>query len=173
MICISGTHSTGKTTLLQELSKEFPDLVIVPSTTRQIQSKGFKINEQGGDDTQLGIVSLDIINILSNRRRFCLCDRGILDTYIYTLYLFEQGQVSKVVLDYVEFLYKRYILDYSLIIYLVPEFSIVEDGVRSVNLSFQTRIFELFEEVIKELPIFKVTGTVEQRVSLIKTIICQ
>ena len=71
--------------------------------------------------------------------------------------------------NYSEYHNRRY-NRYDHIFYLVPEFSLEDDGVRSTNLKFRDDIVDLFDHYIKEykIPVTKLTGTVEQRLNKIK-----
>ena len=48
---------------------------------------------------------------------------------------------------------------------LTPEFGIVDDGVRSIDVGFRDEIADLFEQYITtaSIPVISLTGTVEER----------
>ena len=176
-ILITGTHSTGKSTLLEELKKqeEFKDFKFIGGVTREAKSYGIDINEQGGDDTQLFCICSDVLNLLKNKKSDIVFDRSIIDTLIYSRYLFREGQISRSTMKIVYDLYLKYLNSFNFIFWLRPEFEIKYDGVRSINKEFQDGIDQLFDEEFfgKELVPVILTGTVEERIKQIKDKVCQ
>jgi len=169
-IAFTGAQSTGKTTLLKELKRDselslkydFRDEI-----TRRMQKKGLSINEGGNDITQLLIMNSHIKNSLIDN---VIMDRCALDGLVYTDWMSRKGKVQQWVLQYADNVFKMLIDRYDHIFYLVPEFDIEDDGVRSTDIDFRNEIVELFEKYIKviDIPVIKLTGTVEQRLNKIK-----
>jgi nicotinamide riboside kinase len=164
-IAISGSHSTGKSTVMDAL-KQIPDIAnrftFKGEVLRSLKKQGIKINELGTDDTQLLVVSkfLEYYTLQDT-----ILDRCALDGLVYTAYLYEKGQVKKSTLKIAEAVFEN--LKYDIYFYIAPEFDIVHDGIRSDNTEFRTRIAELFEEYMESYKIVPVrlSGTVENRVS--------
>ena len=165
-IAISGSHSTGKSTVINSL-KEIPSItarfVFKGEILRDIKKMGININEYGTDDTQRLVMSkfLEYSTI-----RNSILDRCALDGLVYTAYLFEKGQVKKSTLKIAEAIFEN--VKYDIYFYIAPEFEMVPDGTRSENAEFRTRVAELFEEymeVYKITPI-RLTGDVAQRVMI-------
>jgi nicotinamide riboside kinase len=97
-------------------------------------------------------------------------DRCALDGLVYTDWMCRKGKVQQWVLQYADNVFKMLIDRYDHIFYLVPEFDIEDDGVRSTDIDFRNEIVQLFEKYIKaiDIPVIKLTGTVEQRLNKIK-----
>lgn len=171
-ILITGTHSTGKSTLLNELKRhsEFSSFKFIGGVTREAKSFGIDINEQGGEDTQLFCICNDVLNLLKNRENDVIFDRSIIDTYIYSKYLFLRGQISRTIMIIIRDIYLKYINSFDFIFWLRPEFEISDDGVRSINRDFQIDIDQLFEEefLLREIDQIILSGTVEERINKIK-----
>jgi nicotinamide riboside kinase len=168
-ITFTGTHSTGKTTLLNELKNMdcFKDYTFCDEITRKIQRSGEKINEQGTDSTQLKIMDSHINNLQFNKS---IMDRCILDGFVYTKYLATIGQIKNDdVMEYAKYAMLTHINNYDKIFYLVPEFGLVDDGVRSSNTKFQDDVLKIFDSTIKHynIPVINIRGTVEQRMRTI------
>ena len=169
-IAFTGAQSTSKTTLLKELKRD-PDLSLKydfrDEITRRMQKKGLSINEGGNDITQLLIMNSHIKNSLIDN---VIMDRCALDGLVYTDWMSRKGKVQQWVLQYADNVFKMLIDRYDHIFYLVPEFDIEDDGVRSTDIDFRNEIVELFEKYIKaiDIPVIKLTGTVEQRLNKIK-----
>ena len=164
-IAFTGAQSTGKTTLLQAVksNEEFRyKYEFIDEITRRMVKKGLKINEAGGNTTQLLIMNEHIKNLLYQN---VIMDRCVLDGVVYTDWLHWEGKVEKWVWEYAKNVFDHYVNQYDVIFYLKPEFDIVDDGVRSVDISFRDEIVQRFERYIKHVrvPIVTLSGTVEQR----------
>ena len=164
-VSFTGAQSTGKTTLLEAIKQnegfrytyEFIDEI-----TRRMIKKGLKINEDGGNTTQLLIVNEHIKNTLYTD---AIMDRCIIDGVVYTEWLWREGKVERWVLEYAENVFNYYKDRYDYIFYLKPEFDIVADGTRSINTKFRDEIVDLFEKYIEKVnvPVIYLTGSVEER----------
>lgn len=171
-LTFTGTHSTGKTTLLNELKtmEKFNDFVFEEEITRKLQRQGFDINEAGGDETQQRIMDAHLDN---TKHEKCVLDRCSLDGIVYTHYLYMKNQISvdvfKTAFDIFLNTYKLY--DYMF--YLKPEFEIVDDNVRSTNKDFQKDIEKLFDSYIENfnIKVHYITGSVEDRIKQIREIV--
>jgi nicotinamide riboside kinase len=164
-IAFTGAQSTGKTTLLQAVksNEEFRyKYEFIDEITRRMVKKGLKINEAGGNTTQLLIMNEHIKNLLYQN---VIMDRCVLDGVVYTDWLHWEGKVQTWVWEYAKNVFDHYVNRYDVIFYLKPEFDIVDDGVRSVDISFRDEIVQRFERYIKhvKVPIVTLSGTVEQR----------
>lgn len=169
-IAISGVQCTGKSTVLKEL-KRIPELSgyeFVFEGIRNLRDK-IKINEDGNDDTQIVIANFHKTNL---QKENVVLDRCMLDCYAYTLYSYQNGMISKETFDKVTAIYRETISQYDVILYLRPEFEMVEDGVRSLNKEFRDKVLENFESLIKDLKnVVILTGSVENRVNQFKALI--
>lgn len=169
-LAFTGAQSTGKTTLLKELKRD-PELSLKydfrDEITRRMQKKGLSINESGNDITQLLIMNSHIKNTLIDN---VIMDRCALDGLVYTDWMYRKGKIQQWVIEYADNVFKMLIDRYDYIFYLVPEFDIEDDGVRSTDIDFRNEIVILFEQYIKawNIPVIKLTGTVEQRLNKIK-----
>jgi nicotinamide riboside kinase len=178
-ILITGTHGTGKSTLLEAL-KQLPELQsfqFIGGVTRSIKEKGLQINEDGDWRTQLYCASIDIQNLLDNENKDVVYDRSVIDTYIYTKYLLSQN-INNIYLtrvrDVTKILCTVLEVQFDLILWLRPEFKLEDDGVRSQSIDFQRGVDYLFLEFFKDfhlLNVYTVSGSVEERVKYIKRVI--
>ena len=169
-LAFTGAQSTGKTTLLKELKRDSKlslEYDFRDEITRRMQKKGLSINESGNDITQLLIMNSHIKNTLIDN---VIMDRCALDGLVYTDWMYRKGKIQQWVIEYADNVFKMLIDRYDYIFYLVPEFDIEDDGVRSTDIDFRNEIVILFEQYIKacNIPVIKLTGTVEQRLNKIK-----
>ena len=171
-IAITGAQSTGKSTLLKYL-KEDSDLnqfEFIDELTRKIAAKGININEQGSNMSQIFTVTIHAENIVKNN---FISDRCALDGLVYTRWLFDQGKVDQWIMDYALGVAKEVLPKYDYIFYLVPEFPIEDDGVRSADEQFRKEIVQLFEYYIDRfrLKVYQLSGSVEDRGKSFKRIL--
>jgi len=169
---ICGPHSSGKSTLLEQLSAtpEFSDIEVLPEITRTIKEQGYEINEKGTLDTQILVMAAHMQNLLI-RKRF-IVDRTLIDGLCYTKFL--RNNSVKTIPDwfvgYCESLVNTYIPMYTKLFYIPAEIPVHDDGVRSTDKHFHDSIVTLFEDQIEYLSekypkkIVTITGSVKQRV---------
>lgn len=168
IIALTGAHSTGKTTLLEELKKNsnFKGYNFITELTRNIAKQGYKINEEGSNLTQISIMELHLCNLTYKNS---IMDRCFLDGIVYTDYLYQKNRVSLDIFNKCLLLFQQNIKKYDRLFYIVPEVSLVEDGVRSPSLMFRQDIIKLFEFYIDfyRLPVINIFGNLEERVNQI------
>lgn len=168
-IGITGAQSVGKTTLLNALRSEklFHNYTICDEVTRRVKGYGLPINEDGTDVTQRLIMNEHIYNVFMFDNM--LTDRTALDGLVYTTYLYKQNQVGITTLRHVRTVFDKIWSEYDHVFYIEPEFDIVDDGVRSIDISFRNEIAELFELTIEKerLSMHCVSGSVRNRVNTI------
>lgn len=174
IISFTGTHSTGKTTLLQKMQndEEFKHYKFYKQITRKLAREGFSINERGNDQTQYNILHSHYQNLFDDNSNKIL-DRCYLDGVVYTYYLYKNKQVTKSILKLALQQFKKYICEYDIIFYLTPEFDIKYDGIRSTNTQFRDEIKHIFDMFINKynITVYSISGNVQQRYSKLKQII--
>lgn len=158
-ICLSGTHSTGKSTLLESLKElqkqnhlQLKDIVFLPSPTREANSHGLGINDEKNveyDDTQIYCLSQDLLHIFQTQSFDVISDRGILDTYVYSKYFAQRDKLSHWVIDSIQLHFERFIPLYTHIVYFDTDIPLVADGQRSEDLEFRDEIQKEFEHTFK------------------------
>jgi nicotinamide riboside kinase len=181
----SGAQSTGKSTLLDLIEKQFGDrLIYFPEITRQLRSKGFTINEDGDDKTQRAIINqhednMDVANVITAGTNYLtpksvVMDRCIWDGVIYTNWLYHEDEekVSKETLDYAYETFDLLIGGYDCIFYTDPtDVKLVDDGERSSSKTFRDQIIEMFEnsiiEVSRHTEVVRLKGSIDKRMKTI------
>ncbi len=164
LIGFTGAQCTGKTTLLNLLKDKLcgnkwieshdgvyrDEWNFVPEVTRKVMREGLKINESGDDITQLFILKEHLQNhIITSKNEKWILDRCILDGYVFTRWLYEQGSVEKWVLNYACNLLSMLGERLDLILYTEPDdIPIEDDGERSINVQFRKDIVDIYEEII-------------------------
>lgn len=169
-IVFSGTHGTGKTTLLNVLKNQtslINSYEFITEVSRTLQKEGkVRINENGDDQSQYAI-ALKNYEIYSSYKNF-ISDRSLLDVMCYTKYLYDHKRCSKKCLIFIEQLFKQ--CNYDIIFYIEPEFDLVTDGVRSSNIIFRDEVKNCFRYYINKfnIKVIKISGTIDERLKIIK-----
>lgn len=176
-----GTQGTGKTTLLEAARKDeaFKDFQFCTEIVRDlVKKKNLSINESGNAKSQK--VFFDAYNKILNKNGY-ISDRCIIDVHAYTNYLYDYKPIeNKKELQslYKEILRENSILkslnkdSFGIIIYFPIEFELVDDGIRSLNVSFQEYIDQYIVSILNkyQLPFYTIRGSVEQRLKQLKEI---
>lgn len=177
LIAFTGPQSSGKTTLIDLLKdytdKQHFDVTYIGSSTRSLRDKGYTINNIGEtfDETQRAVVRshLDNIKYHDNHSGNVVLDRCLLDGIVYTRYFYNQGKVSDTVMNHSEQILKNYYSAYDIVFYLDPAgVPLVADNERSTDITFRKDIIEIFNEYLLEYKTTKLTGTIDNRLNLIK-----
>jgi len=184
MICsFTGAQSTGKTTLLKKLYAENGDypFSFIPEVTRLVSREyNMPINERGDDLTQMLIMTEHVRNIYKNRADHLIrgvhqiFDRCALDGIVYSLWLLEEGKISRPCYDACDLIWKNLKDKYDIIFYTSPDdVKLVDDGERSPDERFRNEIINIFnihlarENFNSEVVTLK--GSVEERLEIVKS----
>lgn len=154
-ICIIGSHSTGKTTLCELLSKKYPNHFIIPEIARvfgveKIIPKSIKL--------QIDMMMVQI-NIEKYHKNF-ISDRSVLDFGVYS----EDSGLIKYCKGYTN-------QSYDYIFYLPVTFLPVDDGFRNIDREYQIHIADLFEQHLPEKTIILSQKPISDRIVEITNII--
>lgn len=181
---IIGTHSTGKSTLVEKLAERNPDIYFTHSVTRTVTTKEERALKEVSDDIQKKILSKieeeeqRLLKI--NESQDILLDRSYIDFVAYTEAFYKSQHVSEQffndILDgLVSRIYDRIPFSYDTLFYLPIEFDIVDDGIRSTDDQLRKEVDENIQRylnVIKlKMPVVVVKGTLEERLKIIENAI--
>lgn len=165
----TGAQGTGKTTILNHFKE--CGMNVITEVVRNLSKQGVQINEQGTQQGQETIFN-EYIKLLSQKDPY-ISDRGLTDVISYSCCLQESGRVSMdFVRDQIKTLKQFTENNPDVVYFYFPiEFPVVNDGVRSTDEAFRTKvdayILDLLERV--GLPYIKVTGSVEERIKIVET----
>lgn len=166
-LIFTGTQGSGKTTILNLFRDS--EWNIITEVVRKLSKEGIKINEMGDEESQSKIFET-YKELLAGDNY--ISDRGLTDVAAYTWYLVNEGKVHPSILweqlaDIEEFFNKH---SDALVCYFPIEFPVVDDGVRSVDEEFRKKIDNNIKRILDDykIPYITITGTVEERVNIIK-----
>jgi len=180
IISFTGAQSTGKTTLLKMMKENNNEknYYFIDEVTRALDKDVFEINNTADNYnlTQSFIINshLDNFYVQSSylKEQDLILDRCIVDGYIYTYYMYENGKVSHNVLKFAEHWFREMISLYDFIFYTDPkDVELVDDGTRSTDIRFRNDIIELYDRYIFGQHydnIHVISGSVEERMSNIE-----
>ena len=178
----TGAQSTGKTTLLNHLHKcngDYP-FEFVPEVTRLVM-RDYKmpINENGGDLTQMLIMTEHVRNVYRDKANNLIrgihqiFDRCALDGIVYSLWLRHNDKISRRCYDACDLIYEELQDKYDIIFYTSPDdVKLVADGERSVDVKFRNDIintFNIFLDKGYDGEVVVLKGSVEERLETIKS----
>lgn len=177
IICLTGSHSTGKTTLL-EFFKHEKGYETVSSVTRKVlQKEQRKVEEGVSDESQRRV--LEALKesagevwqeAVKHPEKIYILDRCVFDFLAYTKAFRDRGWCSDEFVKYAEQEVLNFIEDYDTVFYLPIEFKCVDDGVRSMDESLREDVDKYIRESIlwSKVRAVELTGSVLQRVQKIK-----
>jgi len=179
IISFTGAQSTGKTTLLKMMKENNKEnYYFIDEVTRALDKSVFEINDTADNYnlTQSFIINshLDNFYVQSSyvKDQDLVLDRCIVDGYIYTYYMYENGKVSHNVLKFAEHWFREMISQYDFIFYTDPkDVQLVDDGTRSTDIRFRNYIIELYDRYIFGQHydnINVISGSVEERINNIE-----
>lgn len=174
-ICISGAHSTGKTTIVNALKQHplFLEYTFKTGLTRDLKAAGLNINEAGDDVTQLFVMSkhYEYSKIKGN----VVLDRCALDGFAYSSVILKDYE-DRSFLDALGVIGRKCFSSYDYIFYVRPELPLVDDGVRTVDPAFFDLVKDSFNYWLNTIKLYKepvkvveIYGSVEQRINQIIT----
>lgn len=172
-IVFTGTHSTGKTTMLDKLKEVYTPLGFNfhNSVTRYAESKGIKINKDVSDYGQLSMIKIyeeyEKDNLLSGNN---IMDRCLIDTLGYSQYFYSKGLITKDTVDYINNAMIERLKMYDIVFYFPVEFNNVLDGTRVDDDEFRLSVDYNIQEILKinNINYIIVNGSIEERLRIMR-----
>ena len=168
MKILIGSHGTGKTTLLKEVSTRFPDYYVTDGFSRPVLKIG-RMLELSNDEKQYAINELSAWayqNYLTHKN--VISTRSLVDCIIYSRIL-----TPNVNIDEIRELFEKTKDQVEYFFYIPVEFDYVVDEERPAGpwQELQVKIDKVIQDFIKKsIPAEKIvtlTGTVEERLEQI------
>jgi nicotinamide riboside kinase len=139
---ISGTHSVGKTTLVNNLIESLKDSVsikLIPEMARELIAKGFLLNK---DITEWGVINY-VTEYLYHERSICadivLSDRSLIDLLAY-IKTNKSEKIRKKYIQLVEEVVFEESKRFDNYFYLPIEFPLSLDGIRPSDIDYQKEV---------------------------------
>ena len=171
-----GSHSTGKSTLLEHF-KGKEDVVCYDSVTRGNTTK----EERRIDDvTDLSVAQSkiaasiickmeDLIETYQNTDKIIFLDRCVIDYIAYTIAFYYRGLISEELGNSLIWSVRKYVDYIDKIFYLPLEFDIVDDGSRSTDEELRKEVDRNIQNLLSGWDkVVVVEGSVEDRIKTIE-----
>ena len=166
MKILIGSHGTGKTTLLKEVSTRFPDYYVTDGFSRPVIKIG-KMLELSNDEKQYAINELSAWayqNYLTHKN--VISTRSLVDCIIYSRIL-----TPNVNIDEIRELFEKTKDQVEYFFYIPIEFTFEQGDPDRLSHDLQVKIDEIIQKFIKkhipEEKVVTLTGTVEERLEQI------
>lgn len=152
-IVVIGPHSTGKTTLVQDLSLALEEYgYVAPEKTYRecIEENGLVINQQTSKESQRIIRDFLFQQHLDNPQENIIFDRTVIDNYVYTFLAKGNGGIND---EFIKETWVKTIKSFQYIdafVYVPTSISVgvSGDGLRDVDSVFMDEVNELFLKVL-------------------------
>lgn len=175
-IVITGTHGTGKSTLVAALAEHYRAQGLRVEIKREFGRRyvdytgDAKRLQPGASNPARQIISLfhdvqEEYRAMAAKPDIVICDRGVVDSLTYSLAV---GEVYDAVdMAFTRELINGHVNTYDLVIRVPVEFAMPYDGVRPADIAFQTFIDAEMQKEWRDAGanLHTVQGTVEQRVA--------
>ena len=167
-IAIIGAQGVGKTTLAQQINKDYPDLKILPEAARLAKEIGYDLDQVATTETELWLIKKQIE--LENIESKWVADRSCIDLLAYIHHLFSEE--SALIEFATETLVPRF-SNYDLVLYLPSgQFAIEDDGVRITDMGFQQAVDRQIRDILEKhkVPFIEIVGSPEERLKKVKNL---
>ena len=167
-IAITGAQGVGKTTLAQQINKDYPDLKILPEAARLAQEIGYKLDQTATTETELWLITKQIE--LESIENNWVADRCGIDLLAYIHHLFPK---ESALIEYATKTLVPRFSNYDLVLYLPSgQFAIEDDGVRITDIKFQQTIGGRVKDVLEkhQIPFIEIVGSPEERLAKVKNL---
>lgn len=178
-LAVIGPQNTGKSTFIEDFVGQFEKYKTPVETYRDvIRENNLDINQKATEATQKIIRDFLFEQITKNTKPNILFDRCVIDNYVYSLALYDEGKVSleflnetfNMIMKHLEF------LDGLIFIPTAVSVKLVDDNLRDIDTKFIDKVNRLFTKTLfliakqKPTEIFVVSGSREERMELSKDI---
>lgn len=168
-ITFTGTHGVGKSTLVDELLKNYPKFDKPSNFRRDMVNSvtNFNVYESATIYEQSFITGFMAYEAIRNHS--FVHDRCIIDAFAYA----EYANITKDDRLKLYDLYNEVIDNYDFIFYIPIEFTLECDGFRNVDTEFQKQIDDMIKYYLELTGVkyHTITGSVEERLNTIYGII--
>ena len=167
-IAITGAQGVGKTTLAEQINRDYPDFKILPEAARLAQEIGYKLDQTATTETELWLITKQI-ELESGEGKW-VADRSCIDLLAYIQHLFSE---ESSLIEFATTTLVPKFSNYDLVLYLPSgQFAISDDGLRSTDIKFQEDIDRRIRDVLEthKIPFVKIVGSPEERLARVKNL---
>lgn len=179
-IAFTGTHCTGKTTLLNDIEKVFAGKLEIHSVTevaRKIIEKGYPLNMDATTDSYIHYIN-DQLNAEKLSMQECdvfISDRTLLDPVAYAMVnsKLPRPYISEY---FIEMMKNVWLLEkekYDLYVYFPIEFKLEYDNVRPIDEKYRKDIDSVIVGLLEQYKInyIRISGDRDERINVLSKVI--
>jgi nicotinamide riboside kinase len=160
-VAFIGTHGVGKTTLCYGLAARLKARDVVLDIVHEVARRcPLPINEQTGLASQSWILHTQLAEewVASARYPVVLCDRSVLDNYVYMLLATGRQPALEGLVD-------GWMATYDLLVTVPVTGALAPDGLRATDPSFQLAVAERLDRELarRELPVLRLAPEARER----------
>lgn len=179
-IAVIGPQNTGKSTFIQDFLKEFPHYKSPVRSYRDvIEENHLEINQSSNIESQKAIRDFMFGELRHNTAYNIVFDRCMIDNYVYTSALYQQGLIPKWFVDETEAMMRDLLQTVDLYLFIPTAVSVplIDDGTRDITASYIDTVNNLFLRTLFELirshhiTVKVVSGSREERIVEVKKLI--
>ncbi len=175
-ISISGSHSTGKTLLVNScynrLEQVYPtEIGLINEIAREVISRGFTLNQNATCESYYNYIQLQLERERNNTRKYILSDRSLVDLLAY-IRTNNDPKIPSYFIKMVEEIVWVESKFFDLYCYLPIEFTITVDDVRPEDEGYRSSVDKALVHILHEykLDFIVAKGNLEERVNSLITI---
>ena len=160
-VALVGASSTGKTTVYQLLKDRLDNFTFIQEASRIIYDYGFAIGNQATSTSHLALSSKHVEDLITPGN--LILDRCYMDLLVYSNIV---TGIDAATHTYIKDTWYRIQDKYTHYIYFPIEFEQVDDGVRTINQVWRTKVDHEFKSLLQQVkaPYLTVTGSALDRV---------
>jgi nicotinamide riboside kinase len=168
-VSITGSHSTGKTTLARAFAKTLSEsneksVGFINEIARKVIEMGFPLNQDATIHSYLNYIWLQLKEEHESNETYVISDRSLVDLlgYIRTN---NDPQIPQYFVSMLEELLWLESAFFDLYCYLPIEFPLELDNVRPADVKYQQAVDTSIQSILKEyrLPYERITGSLNDR----------
>ena len=179
-ILITGTHSTGKTTLISEFVKRNNQLKIhvINEVAREMMDNGFLLGKKGNVNSYIHYIKKQLekeIQSDSFKYDILLADRSLIDGVVHPI-INNRLNSSDVPQDFID-MFERILYFqktfYDIYVYIPIEFGMINDKNRPIDENYRREIDKELKSMLdKHISNYcTVSGTIEERINKLYEVI--
>lgn len=168
-VSITGSHSTGKTTLASAVTKTLRErgtnsVGLIEEVARRVIAMGFPLNQEATIHSYLHYIWFQLKEEREHREKYVISDRSLVDLlgYIRTN---NDTKIPQYFVSMLEELLWRESVCFDLYCYLPVEFPLEIDHVRPADVEYQKAVDTNIQQILQEyrLPYECITGSLDDR----------
>jgi nicotinamide riboside kinase len=178
-VAFAGSHSTGKTTLLDEIVRvaTLQKVIAIREIARVVIERGFPLEKNSTTDSFVNYIK-DQLRAERDAEKLTfdllVSDRTVLDAYGYAIvnHTLPRPHVPDYFIEMLQEVAIREAQFYDLFVFFPVEFDMTPDPVRPNDLAYREAVGSALKDALQQFGIrhVNVKGNIEQRLQILRTV---